>query len=61
MEWTIVDGWQADYLRPRNIDVGRIDPLRLASPIKQPGPEPEAVEEAVPDEDAEEAVEDAAE
>lgn len=32
MEWTVLDGWQPEYLRVRNIDVDRIDPLLLAAP-----------------------------
>lgn len=35
MKWNAWDGWVADYLRVRNIDVDRIDPLLLAVP-KQP-------------------------
>ena len=47
MEWSVVDGWRAEYLRVRNIDVGRIDPLRLAAPITQPEAEEVEPEPAI--------------
>lgn len=63
MEWSVWNGWEPDYLRVRNIDVDRIDPLLLAAPAAKPK-EP-AYEEVAPPEDAAEdtadAVEDAAE
>jgi hypothetical protein len=51
MEWTVLDGWQPEYLRVRNIDINRIDPLLLAAPAKKP-------EEVSPPDEAVEPVED---
>ena len=59
MELTVFDGWVVEYMRPRNIDVDRIDPLLLAAPAAEEKDEP-AYEEVEPAEDVEE-VEDAAE
>ena len=58
MEWTVLDGWQPEYLRVRNIDVDRVDPQLLAAPATKPKDEQPAVEEVEP---AEEAAEDATE
>ena len=64
MELTVWDGWTTEYIRVRNIDVDRIDPLLLAAPAAQPKDEP-AYEEVQPveeaGEEAEGAVEEAAE
>lgn len=57
MQWSIWDGWVPDYLRVRNIDVGRIDPLLLAAPA----PKPKDYEEVEPVEDAPDAAEESAE
>ena len=54
MEWSVLDGWQPDYLRVRNIDVDRVDPLLLAAPPAKPKDEP-AYEEVQPVEEAPEA------
>lgn len=35
MELTVWDGWVPEYLRVRNIDIDRIDPLLLAPPVTQ--------------------------
>ena len=64
MELTLFDGWVPEYLRPRNIDIDRVDPLLLAAPAPKPKDEP-AYEEVAPveegAEDASDAVEEAAE
>lgn len=62
MGWSLWDGWQPEYLRPRNIDVDRIDPLLLAAPAPDPAA-PAVQPEEAPEEAAEEtdAVEDASE
>jgi hypothetical protein len=58
MLWTVLDGWQPDYLRVRNIDVDRIDPLLLAAPAPEPKDDP-AYEEVAPEtDDAVDAAED---
>lgn len=54
MEWTVFEGWQPDYLRVRNIDVDRVDPLLLAAPAVKPKDEPD-YEEVQPVEEAPEA------
>lgn len=36
VKWDVLDGWVLDYIRPRNIDVDRIDPLLLAAPAAEP-------------------------
>ena len=58
MQWSVWDGWVPDYLRVRNIDVSRIDPLLLAAPGADAA-EP-SYEEVEPVEDAPEPAEDAA-
>ena len=64
MELTVFDGWAPEFLRVRNIDVDRVDPLLLAAPAApeeedEPAEVVEPAEEAA--EPAEEAAEDAAE
>lgn len=49
MDWSAWGGWTPDYLRVRNIDVDRIDPLLLAPPENK-AEKPEAVEPAKPEE-----------
>lgn len=49
MDWSAWGGWTPDYLRVRNIDVDRIDPLRLAPPENK-ADEPEVVEPVEPEE-----------
>ncbi len=62
MELTVWDGWAPEYLRVRNIDVDRIDPLLLAPPAPKAKPKNEPdYEEVAPAEDAPEDVEDAVE
>ena len=65
LTYDVWDGWSPDYIRVRNIDVDRIDPLLLTAPEAQPGePGFEEVEPAPVEEDAapeEAAEEDAAE
>ncbi|MGB0768186.1 MAG: hypothetical protein ACPGYV_10795, partial [Phycisphaeraceae bacterium] len=75
MELTFSNGWTPEYMRVRNIDVDRIDPLLLAAPAPKPkakqptyeevAPEaaPESIDEAPEsvDESADEADEEAAE
>ncbi|MBX2850556.1 MAG: hypothetical protein KTR15_02275 [Phycisphaeraceae bacterium] len=56
MELTVWDGWVPEYLRVRNIDVDRVDPLLLAAPAAEPKDEP-AYEEVDPVDDAGEEVE----
>lgn len=56
MELTVWDGWVPEYLRVRNIDVDRVDPLLLAAPAAEPKDEP-AYEEVEPADDAGEEVE----
>lgn len=51
MELSVWDGWRPEYLRVRNIDIDRIDPLLLAAPATKPKDEP-AYEEVEPVEDA---------
>lgn len=54
MELAVLDGWVPEYLRVRNIDVDRIDPLLLAAPAAQPeGPSYEEVGPAVEEAPAE--------
>lgn len=61
MELSVWDGWRPEYLRVRNIDIDRIDPLLLAAPASEPKDEP-LYEEVAPVEDAaEDVVEDDAE
>lgn len=48
MDYSLWDGWTADYLRVRNIDVDRLDPLLLAPPAAKP--KKPAFEEVTPDE-----------
>lgn len=60
MELTVLDGWVPEYLRVRNIDVDRIDPLLLAAPAADEEDEPAVEEVEPPAEDAAEAVEEAA-
>lgn len=60
MELTVWDGWVPEYLRVRNIDVDRIDPLLLAAPAKKAKDEP-GYEEVQPVEESPEPVEDAVE
>lgn len=57
MKWNAWDGWVADYLRVRNIDVDRIDPLLLAVPKQPVAPEVAPQPEAVPEPQAEPAPE----
>lgn len=52
MELTVFDGWVVEYMRPRNIDIDRIDPLLLAAPAAQEKDKP-AYEEVEPAEDDE--------
>ncbi|MEO0475986.1 MAG: hypothetical protein AAF085_08485 [Planctomycetota bacterium] len=60
MELTFSNGWTTEFLRVRNIDVDRIDPLLLAAPGAEPKEKP-AYEEVEPSEDAaEDAAEEAA-
>lgn len=54
MELTVFDGWVPEYMRVRNIDIDRIDPLLLAAPAAKP-------KEEQPYEEVEPAVDDAAE
>lgn len=66
MELSVFDGWVVEYMRVRNINVDRIDPLLLAAPAGQGEDEPaaeevEPVEEAEPAEAVEEAAEEAVE
>jgi len=65
MELTLWDGWVPEYLRVRNIDIDRIDPLLLAAPApkaKDKAKDEPAYEEVAPAEDAAEgAAQDAAE
>lgn len=65
MQWSVWDGWVPDYLRVRNIDVDRVDPLLLAAPAKpkqeQPAEEVAPVDEPADSEDAADAVEDTSE
>ena len=66
MQWSVWDGWVPDYLRVRNIDIDRVDPLLLAAPARRPKDEQPAeevapVDEPADDEEAGDAVEDAAE
>lgn len=51
MELSTWDGWMTEFIRVRNIDVDRIDPLLLAAPAAQPKDEP-AYEEVEPAEQA---------
>lgn len=66
MQWSVWDGWVSDYLRVRNIDIDRVDPLLLAAPASRPKDKKPA-EEVAPVEveedvsDGSEDVEDAAE
>lgn len=59
LEWKVLEGWVPDYIRPRNIDIDRIDPLLLAAPA--PEPKKPAFQEVQPPEEAAEDVEEAAE
>lgn len=61
MEWSVMDGWQPEYLRVRNIDVDRIDPLLLAAPAAEPKEQKPAYEEVAPADDVAEEVPEAAE
>jgi len=71
MVWSVLDGWQPEYLRVRNIDVDRVDPLLLAPPAPKPKkdaayeevePGDESAEDAeAPAEDAADAVEEGSE
>jgi hypothetical protein len=61
MEWTVFEGWQPDYLRVRNIDVDRVDPLLLAAPAAKPKDEEPDYEEVEPVEEAPEPAEEAVE
>jgi len=36
LKWSVMDGWSPDYIRVRNIDVDRIDPLLLTAPGARP-------------------------
>lgn len=59
MELSFMDGWVPEYLRVRNIDVDRIDPMLLAAPGTNPGTKAKPVdepayEEVPPAEDADE-------
>ena len=47
MELTVFDGWVPEYMRVRNIDVDRVDPLLLAAPAAKPKDKP-AYEEVEP-------------
>ncbi|MEM6259363.1 MAG: hypothetical protein AAGC72_08835 [Planctomycetota bacterium] len=60
MVYSVFDGWQPEYLRVRNIDVDRVDPLLLAPPAADPKEQP-AFEEVEPAEDAAEEIEEPAE
>lgn len=48
MQWSLLNGWQPDYLRVRNIDVDRIAPLLLAAPAAEAKPESSFEEVAPP-------------
>lgn len=48
MELSVWEGWIPEYLRVRNIDVDRVDPLLLAAPAAQPKEQPPSVEEVEP-------------
>lgn len=60
MELTVFDGWTPEYLRARNIDIDRVDPLLLAAPGAEPKGQP-AYEEVEPAEEAPVEVEESAE
>lgn len=68
LQWSAWEGWQPEYLRVRNIDVDRIDPLLLAAPpappkqpayeeVQPPAEEPAEDTAAPVEEPAEEAAE----
>ena len=61
MELTVFDGWAPEFLRVRNIDVDRIDPLLLAAPAAAEEDEPaevvESLEEGAEEADAVESIE----
>ena len=48
MQWSVLEGWQPEFLRVRNIDVDRVDPLLLAAPAPKPKETKPPVEEVQP-------------